>query len=360
MTGIYIASTTGRSGKSLLSFSIGVMLQRAGLRVGYMKPVGRLPQKKDELPGDADALVVQEILGQNAPPDVLTPIMIPENLHALAVREQDSTALDRVAACYAEISANKDVTLVSGTGSFPSAGRFADVDGFSLLRRLDLKVLLVERLDRGFGFNYDQLLLLKDILGSCLLGIVLNDVREQDARDASSLLCPWLEDRGMPVFAILPHTPDLTAMRVLDIAHGLEGRVVAGSAHSSRMVDDFLIGTMQVDNFMMYLRRREGCAVIVGGDRADLQLAALYANSSCIILTGNIPPSELIRAKAEKLGVTLVVVKDDTYRVAREMARILKSKKIHDLKQIQFGLRLVEQALDLTPLLAFLPGKALA
>jgi len=117
------------------------------------------------------------------------------------------------------------------------------------------------------------------------------------------------------------------------------------------MVGDFLIGTMQVDNFMMHLRRREGCAVIVGGDRSDLQLAALYANSPCIILTGNIAPSELIRAKAEAVGVTLVVVKEDTYSVARVMARILKSKKIRDLNQIRLALSLVENALDLRTIL---------
>ncbi len=360
MTGMYIGSTTGRSGKSLLSFSIGVMLQKAGLRVGYMKPVGRIPQKKDELTGDADALVVQEILGQNAPANVLTPVMIPENLHALSVHEYTEQALERIAGCYAELSADKDVTLVSGSGAFPASGRFAGVDGLALLRRLDLKVLLVERLGRRFGFNYDQLLLLKDLLGPALLGVVLNDVREEDQRDAARLLRPWLEEHGIPVLGALPHTPDLTAMRILDIAHGLDGRVVAGSANSSRMVGNFLIGTMQVDNFMMHLRRREGCAVIVGGDRSDLQLAALYASSPCIILTGNIAPSELIRAKAEKLGVTLVVVREDTYLVAREMARILKSKKIRDLKQVQIGLQLVEQCFDPTPLLGLLPGSALS
>ena len=351
MEGVYIGSTTGRSGKSLLSFSLGVMLQKAGYDVGYMKPLGRLPQKKDELMGDADALVVQEVLGQNAPADVLTPVMIPDNLHALAVHSHDENAMERIRASYAELSADKDITLVSGTGPFPSSGRFVRADGLTLIRELNLKVLLVERFARRFNFNYDQILLLKDILGPSMMGVVLNDVREENMRDAETLLRPWLEERGIAVHAILPHASGLTAMRVLDISHGLEGRVVAGSAHTSRMVGDFLIGTMQVDNFMMHLRRREGCAVIVGGDRSDLQLAALYANSPCIILTGNIAPSELIRAKAEAVGVTLVVVKEDTYSVARVMARILKSKKIRDLNQIRLALSLVENALDLRTIL---------
>lgn len=349
MKGIYIGSTTPRAGKSLVSFSLGVLLQRRGLSVGYMKPLGRLPQKKDELLGDADALVVQEVLGQNAAANMLTPLMLPENLHALAVREDDGGDLDRVRAGYAALSQGNDLMLVSGTGAFPATGRFADADGLRLLRALDLSILFVERF--AGSFNYDELLFLHDMLGPAMLGLVLNDVPEEEMRDAESLLAPWLRERGIRVFGFLPHEPGLTAMRVLDIAHGLNGRVVAGNAHTARMVNGFLIGTMQVDNFMMHLRRREGCAVIVGGDRSDLQLAALYTQSPCIILTGNMTPTELIRDKAEKLGVTLVVVKEDTYTVARIMAKILRSKKLRDLTQIRLGLNMVEAALDINAIL---------
>jgi BioD-like phosphotransacetylase family protein len=350
MTGIYIGSTTERSGKSLLAFSLGVIMQRRGLSVGYMKPVGRLPQKKDELLGDADALVVQEVLGQNVPANVLTPVMTPRNLHALALEERREGALAEVRAAYAEISLDKDITLVSGSGAFPSSGRFAGADGFALLRSLGLKLLLVERFKRGI--NYDQLLLLKDLAGEAMIGLVLNDVPEEKMRDVRNLLTPWLERRGLLGRGVLPREPGLTSMRVLDIAHGLGGRVVAGNAQTGGMVTSFLIGTMQVDNFMMHLNRKPGCAVIVGGDRSDLQLAALNSGSPCIILTGNIPPCELIRAKAEAAGVTLIVVREDTYSIARLMTRILRSKKIRDLNQIRLGMGLVESNLDLEAVLA--------
>ncbi|MDL2279184.1 AAA family ATPase, partial [Desulfovibrio sp. OttesenSCG-928-G11] len=307
MTGIYIASTTQRAGKSLLAFSLGVLLQKRGCSVAYMKPVGRLPQTKDGLPGDADALVVQEVLGQNAAADLLTPVMTPAGLHALALEDADGSALERIGAGYDLISQGKDLTLVSGSGAFPAAGRFAGADGLTLVRKLGLKVLLIERYKRGI--NHDELLLLGDLLGEALIGLVLNDVPEDTMRDVKSLLVPWLTRRGLPVLGVLPHEPDLMAMRVLDIAHGLEGRVVAGNAQTARMVSGFLIGAMQVDNFMMHLRRKPGCAVIVGGDRSDLQLAALHADAPCIILTGNIQPPELIRARAEATGVTLIMVR---------------------------------------------------
>lgn len=350
MTGIYIASTTERAGKSLLAFSLGVLLQKRGLAVGYMKPVGRLPQKKDELSGDADALMVQEVLGQSVQADTLTPVMTPLSMHALTLDEQDNSALERIRDAYERIGKDKDITLVSGTGAFPAAGRFAGVDGLRLVRELNLKVLLVERFKRGI--NYNELLLAKDMLGEALVGLVLNDVPEEEMRDTKTLLVPWLTARGLLVRGVLAHEPGLTAMRVLDIAHGLEGRIVAGNAQSARMVTSFLIGTMQVDNFMMHLGRKPDCAVIVGGDRSDLQLAALHAGSPCIILTGNIPPSELIRSRAEKVGGTLIMVREDTYTVARAMTRILRSKKIRDLNQVRLGVCLVEAHCNLDTILA--------
>jgi BioD-like phosphotransacetylase family protein len=318
------------------------------MSVGYMKPLGRLPQKKDELTGDADALVVQEVLGQSMPADVLSPLMMPQTLHALALAETDAAgaALRRIAECYARIAEGKDLVLVSGTGAFPAAGRFASADGLRLVRALGLKTLLVERFVNG-RINYDELLLCKDALDASLLGIVLNDVPETETRNVKKWLSPWLKEHDISLLGVLGHEPDLLAMRVADLAHGLNGRVVAGSSGAARMVNGFVIGAMQVDNFMMYLRRKAGCAVIVGGDRSDLQLAALHSNCPCIILTCNMAPSELIRSKAESMGVTLMTVRDDTYTVARNMARMLRSKKLRDLSQIRIAISLTENGLDL-------------
>lgn len=347
MAGIYIASTAPQAGKSLLTFSLGILLQKSGLSVGYMKPLGSLPQKHEELMGDADALIVQEVLGQSLPANILTPVMLPQNLHGLAIadREQEGdSALTRIRSAYAKISAGKDITLVSGAASFPAAGRFARVDGMRLVRELDLKVLLVER--HSGRINFDELLLLKDTLGQALIGLVLNDVPEREMRDAHTILKPWLEEHGIAVHGILNHEPGLTAMRVSDLAYGLDGRIVAGNDQASRMVNGFFLGTMQVDSFMIHLRKREHCAVIVGGDRADLQLAALHAKTPCIVLAGNVTPTELIRAKAEAVGVTLITVREDTYSVAHRMSRILRSKKLRDLDQIRLGVALAEKALN--------------
>jgi BioD-like phosphotransacetylase family protein len=347
---MYIGSTGPRSGKSLLSFSLGILLQKAGYSVGYMKPLGRIPQKKDELLGDADALVVQEVLGQNAPADILTPVMIPGDLHGLVAREKNKDeAIRRIRTAYEVISTGKDITLVSGSASFPATGRFCHADGLRVLRALGLKIVFVERY--AGRFNYDALLYLKDMLGPDMLGVVLNDVPHDEARDTAGLLVPYLREHGVPVLGVLGHEPGLAAMRVTELAQGLNGHIAAGNSHASRMVDSFLIGAMQVDNFMLHLRQRSGCAVIVGGDRADLQLAALHAAIPCIILTGNIGPPEFIRSRAEDMGTAILCVRDDAYAVTKALSRILMAKKLRDLNQIRHSVNLVENTLDIQSIL---------
>ncbi len=171
-------------------------------------------------------------------------------------------------------------------------------------------------------------------------------------RDARSVLVPYLTSLGLPVRGIVPREPGLWAMQVADLALGLSGCIVAGNAQASRLVEGFLIGTMQVENFMPFLRRHPGCAVIAGGDRADLQLAALLEGCPCLILTGNITPGELLRSKAESQGVPVICVREDTYTVAQSMAHILEGKKLRELSQIRLALDLVGAALDLEALLA--------
>lgn len=348
MTGIYIGSTTHRAGKSLLAFSVGVLLQRAGFRVGYMKPIGRIAQTVDEVVGDVDAMVAQELIGQYAAPDVLSPVMMPKNLHSLAIFEgtrKSGNTLACIAKAYNQLAEEKDAMVVCGTGTFPATGQFCEADGLAITRHLRLKTVLIERYNGRI--NYDALLYLKSILGDDLLGVVLNDVPVEETVEATRLLIPYLAHWGITTLGVIPREPRLSAIRISELAQGLSGWIVAGNRNASRCVESFFIGTMQVDNFMTHLRCHQDSAVIVGGDRTDLQLAALYTSCPCLVLTGNFTPTELIRTRAESMGVPLICVREHAYTVARNMAAIIKGRKLRDLFQINLGISLVERTVDM-------------
>jgi BioD-like phosphotransacetylase family protein len=78
------------------------------------------------------------------------------------------------------------------------------------------------------------------------------------------------------------------------------------------MVESLAIGAMNVNAALEYFRKGENMAVITGGDRTDLQLAALETSTTCLILTGSISPDPLILGRAEDLEVPILSVNLDT------------------------------------------------
>lgn len=353
MVGIYIGSMAPASGKNLACMALGLVLRRDGHSVGYMKPYGERPRKVDDRTGDIDAMLVQEVLNQNADPEMVTPVVVPANIRATPLR--GGNALERVGAAYATLARDRDVMLVGGTGAIFHTGRSRGLDGLSLVRRLDLRVVLVERYRHnaeGGGVDHDAILYAADVLGDALAGVLLNDLPEAYMRDAEEVLVPFLEEQGVRVLGLVPHDPLLHAIRASDLAVRLGGRLVCGGKGAQRLVEGFLIGTMQVENFMSHFRRHANTATIVGGDRTDLQLVALEGRCPCLVLTGNMPPDDLIRERSETYGIPVIVVREDTYTVARKMEEVLNSQKLRDLVTIRRGADIVAGALDRATLLA--------
>ena len=78
------------------------------------------------------------------------------------------------------------------------------------------------------------------------------------------------------------------------------------------MVESLTIGAMNVNSALGYFRQGQNKAVVTGGDRTDLQLAALETSTSCLILTGHMDPQPLIISRAEDVEVPILSVDLDT------------------------------------------------
>src|SRR5512144_496941 len=73
MIPIFIASNTGYSGRTFVSLGLAMKLIEQGFKVGYLKPLGRVPVKKGKDVYDADALFIRETLGLEEPLEVISP-----------------------------------------------------------------------------------------------------------------------------------------------------------------------------------------------------------------------------------------------------------------------------------------------
>jgi len=344
MVGIYVGATAGYSGKNLIALGLGLKFQKDGLNVGYIKPVGAVPVKKNGKIGDEDAFFVQEVLGLNEDPRLVTPVLVTEDFKAKAFEGQASDLMGDIKRSFETVSKGKDVTIVAGSGSMYS-GKYCNVDAVEVIRTLGIQALVIDRFTKEL--NYDYLVVLKDALGDQLIGTILNDIPQDYMEELKNHIVPFLERNEIKVLGILPRDPLLGAIQVAELAQRLGGRIVTAQHKTDRVVENFLIGSMQVENFMTHFRKNKNSAIIMGGDRSDVQLVALEGECPCLILTGNIYPNDIILTRAEVKEVPIIVVRDDTFSMSKKMASILSRLKLRDMVKIQHGAQVVANNVDI-------------
>ena len=127
----------------------------------------------------------------------------------------------------------------------------------------------------------------------------------------------------------------LKSISVKEIAKRLNAEVLAGEAGLNKRVEEYLIGAMTFENALKYFRRYKNKAVITGGDRPDIQLAALETPTSCLILSGNLYPSAPILVKADENEVPILLVSDDTLSTMKKVEALVSRITPKDTDKIK-------------------------
>ncbi len=343
MAGIYVGSTAGYSGKNMVVMGLGLKFQKEGYQVGYYKPVGAMPKEINGKLGDDDAYFVQGVLGLEQDPAEVTPVVVTQDFKVKAFSGLCENLMGKITDGYQKLSKGKDITLVAGSGSMYS-GKYCHLDGVNVVKSLGIPAIIIDRFSKEL--NYDYLVVLKEALGDNLMGVVINDITPNFMDEVETLIVPFLNRNGVKVLGVIPKDPLMGAIKVADLAEKLGGKVISAQHKSERIVESFLIGTMQVENFLTHFRKNKNAAVIVGGDRSDVQLVALEGDSPCLVLTGNLYPNDIILTRSEVLEIPIIVVRDDTFSVAKKMETILQRHKLRDIIKIKQGAQLVSSNID--------------
>jgi hypothetical protein len=234
-------------------------------------------------------------------------------------------------------------------------GSFLGISGFKVTEELDARVLLVNKYTGDFFL--DSVIEAKEILGKKLLGIVINWIRDEQKPDIDELVIPWLEKQGVPVLGCIPYDGFLTAITIAELSERLGGRVICGQESLNKFVQNYLIGGMEVDKFAEYLRRTTDVCVMVGGDRADIQLISIEEGVQCLVLTGNLMPNEIIISKAEQHGTSIILVRENTYSVAQKIQDIAARLSLKEKEKVDRGLVLVSKHVNFKRLEKILVGE---
>ncbi|MBW1811976.1 MAG: phosphotransacetylase family protein [Deltaproteobacteria bacterium] len=174
----------------------------------------------------------------------------------------------------------------------------------------------------------DDALTAQSRLGDLLCGIIINRVPEDAIGFVTGLAEPYLERRGIAVLGVLPEVRGLQAITVAELVEVLKARVLTEHYNPEALVETLTVGAMTAEAALSRFRTQTNKAVITGGDRADIQLAALETSTTCLILTGNMRPSPLIVKQADEFGVSILLVHTNTIETIETIERIFGKTRL--------------------------------
>jgi len=348
---LYISSTETFSGKSALCIGLLRRFKTDGLKVGYFKPLSFAPRCEEEGIWDEDARVIKETFFLEEPLDVICPVLITPGVMEAVIKGEAPDFTLKIKAAYETIARDKDVVIIEGANNIAS-GSLIHMSGIEIIAHFQAKAIVVVRYRDDLVI--DHLLIAKRVVGDPVIGTVINTVPPGRMDFVQRQVTPFCQQRGITVFAALPQDRLLMSTSVREIVEAVGGEVLCCEDRLDELVENLLVGAMSVDSALKYLRRKANKAVITGGDRPDLQLAALETNSKCLILTGNMHPSPIILGRAEELGVPMILVKHDTLTTVEIVEGVFGKVRFHDEKKIRRFEALLEQYFDYKSLYAAL------
>ncbi|MBK5108325.1 MAG: phosphotransacetylase family protein, partial [Anaerolineales bacterium] len=327
MKSIYITSLERYSGKTAICLALGKRLKADGFSVGYLKPLSLQPWMVAGKIADEDASFVKEILELDVDPWELSPVVItPEFLFQHLGDGDETQLMDRVKNAVQLTGQDKDVLLLEGGASLRE-GYAVNLPTPEVARELSSHVLVAVKYRSDIRV-LDDTLSAKTRLGDLLSGVVINRVPREAADYLKNLAIPYLEKQGIPIFGALPEERSLAALTVTELIEVLDAEVLTRDCDLESMVETLTVGAMTADVALRRFREYTNKAVITGGDRTDIQLAALETSTTCLVLTGNLQPSQLIIKQAEDFGVSVLLVRENTMETIEAIEQVFGKTRL--------------------------------
>ncbi len=357
MKSLYITSVEPYSGKTAVCLALGQILQSEGHSLAYLKPVSTQPWRTPEGKlADEDAVFVHKSLSLEGDPLEAAPVIVtPTTLRNRLKGVDGEDLIKKIEQCAEQAGKDKDVLLLEGGASLRE-GYAMGLSNLHVAQVLGAPALVIVPY-RGEMRLVDDVLTARFRLGEQLLGIILNQVPEEGREFLNDYALPFLEAKGIHVLGALPSVPRLSALSVGELVELLDAEVLTENLDPDALAESLTVGAMTAEAALSRFRRYTNKAVITGGDRTDIQLAALETSTVVLILTGNLHPSPLIIKQSEQLGVPILLVKDNTMETVNQIEEAHGKTRLGQPEKLKTFLKLLKENTELKEIYAALDLK---
>ncbi len=348
MPAIYVISSEAYSGKSALCAALGIELKDRGFNVGYMKPVGSIPVKIEKIKVDRDAYFICETLGLDPGSRDLTLFFLNGDTIPRYMRKVPANNVQKVKRSFGRLAKNRDLMIVEGAHNFMQ-GELLGLSPREVAGAIDARLVLLDTFNELL--TVDRVLGAKEYFGEAFGGAIVNWVPGRKLPFARNLLKRYMEEKGIPLFGAIPTDPLLRSVSIDDLASNLNGEILCCTDRRDELVENMMVGAMGQEKALRLFRKRANKVVITGGDRADIQLAALETPTKCLVLTGNYRPSNMVLGQAEEMGVPIIMVSFDTATAVEKVETVIGHARANTLDKVAKMRELIRQDLDINAML---------
>ncbi|MFC1478622.1 phosphotransacetylase family protein [Candidatus Margulisiibacteriota bacterium] len=352
---LYVAATSQNDGKTTVSLGLLHEFSKRFKNLGFIKPIGQQSVIINNERIDKDTVLIESVCHFDCDIKSMSPIAIPHGFTEkyLLNREVKKAHLHKnLMDAYAEVSAGKDAVIIEGTGH-AGVGSVFDMNNAAVAQMLGSKAIIVAR--GGVGKPIDKVYLSKVLFekaGVEILGVILNQVREDKYDKVKQLANIALENMGLKLLGVIPQQNMLSAPTMFQIKENLKGELINGDNLYAN-IDEIVVGAMTAPHAIQ--RIKNGTLLITPGDREDLIAAILSSEISGknpagsltgIILTGGIMPGWNVIELIRKTSIPVVLVKEETYNAASHVHDLLVKIAPKEEKKIKLAQQLARKYLD--------------
>lgn len=327
MRSLFLGSAVERSGKTMVT--LGLAKNFPG-KVGFFKPFKETLMTLDDRVIDQDAYLMKKVLGLAPTEEVLSPFTY----------DMDKPVeMDEIVQAYERLKGKSDMMLIEGTREI-TTGFLNDVSGMAIAENTQSGVILISR---ARSSDLDKIAMLKHMMRRYKVnfrGVILNMNEDQS-------VVRMLESKHIQVLGSIPPLKELCRFNVKEVADALGATVIVAEDRMDRVVEEVMVGAMTTETALKTMRRFANKAIITGGDRSDIQMAALSTDTSCLVLTGGLYPDRQVVAKAYDLGVPILLTRQDTLNASETIEHLIARIDPDDTNKIDLVARTVKEHVDL-------------
>ena len=314
---LYITSQKQNSGKTTLSAALASLLIDRGKVVDIAKPFSENGTLEE-----GDRFNLSKLLDRD---------------YSL----QNEQSLDAVIASIKESSSKHEFVIVEALSSMPVEEQVSFVEE---IKAQSLIVSIPSTMDSDADFS--------SRFGSSVCGVVLNQVSKYAQIQTEHIMQQNLSSHDVLLLGTIPEDRTLLSLSVAQICENLSGQMFGEVQNSESLVEHFMVGGFGMDPGEYSFATRDKKAVVVRGDRPDVQMSALNTDMECFIMTNGMEPIEYIKYEAVEEGVSIMIVQSDTLDTMENISKLQQLAEFDHPDKLSKAKELVSDYVNVEQLLS--------